>query len=530
MNEENNAILASLKKKIENGPENVPENTLPKKEEKKPVTSSPEIAPAFDMDSIDSILNMASTTIGNDELDSLFEQRKKYIDYLRINEENLESRKALGQKVKTEKEMEAERYLESITKESDLAFQEGLIDEEVFNKIKKINEFLDKLQEEEKNKELSGDKKNIKRQLYDGRDKINETIKALAKEKKSVENAEISKRIQEYTSNVENHYNEMSQFFDQKIREIEENPGILKKIELEKKEIDRIHKLENERQQKEIIENLTKFIPSVEARHNNSLKRIASLLGENEEFIENFKALTEKGTTNEEIKSFTDSIRSKLINAIIDGEGEKQLSDPKEVVPWMIKTGVDYFQATNYMNDPKILKFLKNKIKEGDEKSIQMLGKMELVVGENELFRKIFGAKFINIENKPQKTRFWKSFDDRKDNDASGLTQKRKEDRARMASEQKAKAEEAKKKDLEIEAFFEAGGLPVSCPVFKEFKGKKVIDSYKKGYIKFERFVSKNGTDCLRIIEILGDLPLKVGQVSSKDGGQFPSWVKEHLI
>jgi hypothetical protein len=277
-------------------------------------------------------------------------------------------------------------------------------------------------------------------------------------------------------------------------------------------------KIEQER--KKIVQEAGRYIQSLSARHANAFKRISDLT-DNEKIADELVQVIRKGDERKQ-QSVLDKVRSSLMSSIIDGEGEKQLKDPKEIVPWKVgPTSIQYGDAMNFLRFHETEKALQAAAEAGDEYAKKMLEQREQIIADNEIIRRLVGPQWITDRktNEKRMGAFWAAFETRKKNDKEGVTAARKKER-----EEAAKREAAFKK--ETEEIIKRGGFVVEVPVIKKVRDKREVVGKQKGVVRLEKGKSKKGNEYWKVAEVFGTTNgLKVGDASPLDMRSFPQWL-----
>jgi hypothetical protein len=232
-------------------------------------------------------------------------------------------------------------------------------------------------------------------------------------------------------------------------------------------------------------------------------------------------------------------VRSRLITAIIEGEGDKQLKNPKEIVPWKVtSTSISYGPAINDLRFFQTEQALRAAAEAGNEQAKKLLEQREQILNENEAIRRLVGPQWITDRRTGERRMgaFWAAFETRKKNDEDGITAARKEER-KEAAKREAAFKEA------VDAIIARGGFVVEVPVVKNIRGQKAVIGKERGAVRLEkgrspervvkdpktgRETKKGGNEYWKVVEIFGAAGgLKVGQTSPLNMGAFPQWFRE---
>lgn len=335
-----------------------------------------------------------------------------------------------------------------------------------------------------------------------------EVTKALRVEIEAKQNKS-KERIVNLRNKVTEHYKHRINKLENTIIELRKIPEVERKL----KELKLIPNQEfSQELQEKIIKEAKRFLVSLETRHARAIDRISELLGDKltGEILSVFKEEKNKQ------QSIFDKGRNILIKNILENKGEKQLKDPKEIVPWANnQTFINkYWQAIDFLKDQgveDILKYIDNQI---SEKLIQ--DKRQLLK-ETEIFKKLFGKKII-IDSKTGKQHmgvFYAAFEKRKENEEKQL---------KIEKELKAKNVNEKYTPQKYQEMLEQGFIPITKPIIERLAlgPKKVGEDL--GFMKIERKISSKGNAYLEIVEIAGlkeENGFRVGQQASLNMDRF---------
>lgn len=405
--------------------------------------------------------------------------------------------------------------------------QEGIIDASYAKRLQKIDEVIAKFETLEY---PSADVKAQLEKLSEIRNSFREKLEDQIAERQQ----ELTARREEVKNKVLEHYAKRAKELEKTIIEIESNPRIVEQLQamakkemhadFAKREVEKkAFKAKIEQERKAIIQEATRYIQSLSARHNNAFKRLGKLL-ENEKIEEELLTVLNEGDAKKQQSTF-DRARSKLINAIIDGEGEKQLKEPKEIVPWKIgPTTIQYKEAIYFLRFHETEKALQIAADAGDQQAQKLFEQRKQIINGNEIIRQLVGPQWVTDRktNKKKMGAFWAAFEIRKKNDKEGLTEARKKER-----------EEAAKREVEsrksIKEIVERGGFVVEVPVIQEVRGKKVIIGKEKAAVRLEKNKSNKGNEYWKVVEIFGSATngLKIGDASPLNMRSFPQWLRD---
>ncbi|MFN7088409.1 MAG: hypothetical protein ACK4NX_01090, partial [Candidatus Paceibacteria bacterium] len=329
---------------------------------------------------------------------------------------------------------------------------------------------------------------------------------------------EIAARREEIKNKVLEHYAERTAELERTIAEIESNPRVIERLQMmaEKEMKEWFARREREKQEaaariererNAIIQEATRCIQSLGARQSNAFKRLVELTGNEKIVDELLQALGEAGVRKQQ--RVFDKVRSHLINAIIDGEGEKQLKDPKEIVPWKVgPTSIPYRDAIDFLRFHETEKALQAAAEAGNERAKKLLEQREQIIRGHEVIRRLVGPQWITDRrtNERRMGAFWAAFETRERNDKEGITAARKRER-----QEAAKREAALQKS--IEEIIARGGFVVEVPIVRVIGGKKVIVGEARVAIRLEKRRSperivggkkKGGNEYWVVVEVVG--------------------------
>ncbi len=461
-----------------------------------------------DLDEILEESNQLATvaSLSEGEIDEIIEKRQESLDKFHECELIREQRLRTIEQYNPLKNLTSSDYKQLV--------EEGMIDSEYAERLEKVDDVIAKL--EALSYPTSETVEKLE-ELGKLRNSFRENLDSQIEQKRQ----EISQRQEEIKNKILEHYKESAEKFKKIIIEIEDNPRVIDRLRIIAKKMmkESEDKIEQERQK--LLSEATRFIRSLSTRHANSFKRLSEITGDEDIESELLQALNEQGSKQQ---STFDKVRSRIIKSIIEGEGEGQVKDAKELVPWTIySTSIPYVEAMNTISYHDTIQALKAAADDGDERAKRLLEDRKQIVSENEIIRKLVGKKWITDKKTNEKHlgTFWAAFATRKENDSKGITEARRKER----KEALAKAAEFKKAADEI---IERGGFVVKVPVLKKIKGKLQVVGNKKGVIRLEQAKSKKGNGYWKVVEILGaSNGLKVGAVSPLNMQSFPQWLQD---
>jgi len=468
----------------------------PKKKESKTRAPKKDKTGPKDLDAMLRELDNAATqaSMSEKEIDEMVKQRQESLDELADLNVIESSRLSKVENYNPLKGLEPGDY--------DRLFQEGIISKDEMDQGKMMDVIISKY--ESINNLTEADKVNLLK-TADLRSQFQKKIEI------KIANAqeEMQARQNEVMVKVIEHYAKKAEVLEKTIADIEANPRLINVLYKTAEEEMKAFETKIEEQRKNIVEDAARCIQSLGTRHANAFKRIGELLG-NEKISDELIGSLE----NTKHPNIFDEVRSRLIAAIIDNEGADQLKDPKEVVPWEVKTtSVNYRTAIEFLRSQMTEKMLKESADAGNEKAKKLLGSIKPILEGNEVIRRLVGSKKFDSP-------FWKAFETRSEFDKKGITKKRKEERERIAKQEA----DLKKK---IQELIDKGGIKVNeVPVYGNVRGQRILTGHESGVVLIERCKTGKGNDYWKVTDTCGitDVSL-VGKTSTLDMRSFPQWL-----
>ena len=490
----------------------LPKQEIKEKEEKEEEKSIEEKEITFpDLAELDSTLKEANeiadnASLSEKEIDEMAEKYKNTAERIKDIDLIQEERLRRVENYNPLKDLTPADYTRLV--------QEGIINSEYADRLQTIDSIINKLESLES---PTTDAMAELEKLANVRNEIREKIENLIEEKQE----EISGRKEKIRNEIFEHYAKRIEELENVIKEIEKNPRAIERIKIieekEREEFEKTKKAEEER----LFSEASRFIQSLNAKHNNAIKRLIEITKDKDvvKKLSDSLSFETKEKQNQEFKK----VRSKLITAIIEGEGENQLKEAKEVVPWETKTSsIRYFDAFNTLQEREVINALQKAAKEGDTQAEQLLKQRDQIIAENNVLRKLIGKKWI-IDNKTGKKRlgtFWSAFETRKENDEKGITAERKKKREEKEKQEKIFQEKAKE-------LIKKGGIIAEVPLVKWINRKPRVIGKEKSIVRLEKKKSKKGNDYWEVVEIVGQAKgFRVGTVSPLDMRAFPYWLR----
>lgn len=441
------------------------------------------------------------------EIDEMVEQRQESLERLQDIDTIRESRLHRVDNFNPLKDLKPSDYERLV--------QEEMIDAPYAERLKKLDGVIAKLEALDY---PSVDAKAKLEKLSGVRNAFREKLEGQIAEQQQ----EIAARREEVKNKVLEHYANRVVELEGTIAEIESNPRVIERLQTMAEQERKAFEAKIEQERKAVVQEATRYIQSLGSRHANAFKRLGELAGNEKLADELMQTLGERDERKQQ--GAFDKVKSRLMNAIIEGEGEKQLKDPKEIVPWKVgQTSIQYGDAMNFLRFHETEKALRAAADSGNEQAKKLLEQRDQIIHGNEVIRRLVGPQWITDRktNEKRMGAFWAAFETRKKNDKEGITAARKKER-----EEAAKREAAFKKSTgEI---IKHGGFVVEAPIVKEVRGKKEVVGREKGAVRLEKGKSKKGNEYWKVAEIFGATNgLKVGDVSPLDMRSFPQWLRE---
>lgn len=446
-------------------------------------------------------------SMSEEEIDGMVERRQKSLDRLQNIDTIQESRL---------REVENFNPLEGL-KPNDYKrlVQEEMIDAPYAERLEKLDKVIAKLES------LDFPSTDARAQL-EKLSGVRNAFRGKIESQIAQQQEETATRREEVKNKVLEHYAKRMEELEKVIAEIESNPRVIERLQTTAEKERQAFQIKIEQERKKIVQEAARCIQSLGARHANAFKRIGDFAG-NEKIADELMQILGEGDERRK-QSALDKVRSRLMNAVIDGEGEKQLKDPKEIVPWRVaSTTVQYGDAIDFLRFHETEKALQAAAEVGNEQAEKLLEQRKQIIAGNEIIRRLVGSQWVTDPktNEKRMGAFWAAFETRKKNDKEGVTAARKKEREK-AAEHKAAFEKS------MEEIIQRGGFVVKAPVMKEVRGNREIVGEQRGAVRLEQGTSKKGNEFWKVTEIFGVTNgLKVGNVSPLDMRSFPQWLRE---
>lgn len=389
---------------------------------------------------------------------------------------------------------------------------EEIIEEPYAEKLKKLDEEIAKFESIE---HPDSDTQAAMEKSLIGRGAIGGKIESVIDKKRE----EMETRRNTVGNNILSHYGKRIHELERTIAEIESNPKIIERVK-QKAEIEkRIFEEKMETERKEIVQQAIPYIQSLVARNENAFKRIGEVL-ENEKIAEELINAIDDGDKKNSQAIF-DKTRDRLINSIINGDGEKQIKNSSEIVPWKMVSSVQYRPALDFLRSGEVEKALESAAKSGNEHAKKLLEQREFIFAGDQAIKSLVDPQWTAGKKDGEKRvgMFWAAFEKRAENDKQGITEKNRKAR-----------EESGKRDAELNKLIAdvvgRGGFAAEAAVIKKVNGKEETASKKKCAVRLEKETSSKNIEGWRVVEICGNISgLKVGDFSPLSMSAFPSWL-----
>jgi len=392
--------------------------------------------------------------------------------------------------------------------------QEKIIGSSYVQRLKKLDSVITEL---ESLKYPPADTEVELEKLIQTRNSIREDLESQIKQRQD----DLSERREDIRNKIIVHYAKRVEELKEIIREIKADPQVAERLQkiAEEKQKDFETKIAQER--KRLLAEVARLSQSIMDRHRNAFKKLIEITG-NENINQELLAILKEN--KEKQQSFFNQIRNYLIKSIIEGRGETQLKNPKEIVPWVVyPTSLPYIDTINALSSQEIVRALKAAAKTEDKQAKSLLERYSRILDENQAFRKLIGRKWIMDKKTGEKkmTRFWSAFKTREENDKKGITETRRKEQEKIARR------EAESRQAEAE-IIKKGGIIVEVPIIKIINGRQQVVAKEKGVVYLEKITSKKGNKCWKVIETFGAADcLEIGRVSPLNMKAFPNWLRQ---
>lgn len=392
-----------MKKSKENYP--LPNHETP---EKKPEIKTAEISMPSTIEELDHILQasekMAITAAESEkEIDEMIKQRAESLKRLQGIDLIKESRLKRIENYNPLQNLQASDYERLV--------QEKIIDLSYADRLKKLDNVIAKLETIDY---PSADVKSELEKLYLVRNAFREKIENQITERQEI----LAAKREKIKNKILEHYSNRIKKLEEIIASIEADPRLTERLKIIREKEQQEAQARIEKEWEKIFQECGRYIQSLEARHQNVFKRLIELT-ENEKIVDELlQALDEEDIQKKKDEFY--KTRKILIDAIIYGEGAKQIKEPKEIVPWKISpTSIPYREAIKFLLDPEIEKILQTASSAGKEQAIKLLERRNKIVKENEMIRFLVGREwFIDPKTNEKKMgKFWMAFQIRKERD-----------------------------------------------------------------------------------------------------------------
>lgn len=484
-----------MKKRVENW-RKPDENKVEEIEEKKQSGRAVKEKDALAIEDLDNLLDEAekitSSLMSESKMDEMIEISGKSRERLEGIKAIMKSRLDVAVNFNPLRNLKASDYERLVS--------EKIISAPYAEKLKKLDEEIAKFESIE---HPDSDTQAAMEKSLTGRGAIGGKIESVINEKRE----KMETRRNAVVNNILSHYGKRIHELERTIAEIESNPKIIERIK-QKTEIEkRIFEEKMETERKEIVQQAIPCIQSLGARNENAFKRIGEIL-ENEKIAEELMSVI-GDEDKKKRQAIFDKTRSRLINSIIDGDGEKQIKNSSEIAPWKMVSSIQYKPALDFLRSGEVEKALESAAESGNDHAKKLLEQRIRIFNGNQAIKLLVGPQWIAGKKDGEKRlgMFWDAFETRAKNDKQGITEKNRKAR-----------EESEKRDAELSKLIadvvDRGGFAA------EAAGKK------KCAVRLEKEISSKNIEGWRVVEICGNISgLKVGDFSPLSMSAFPSWL-----
>ena len=250
----------------------------------------------------------------------------------------------------------------------------------------------------------------------------------------------------------------------------------------------------------------------------------------------------------------TDKIRAALTDAILLGEGKRQIKSPDEIAPWkkhfsaapylaslyavrergsISVSGVgtaSYFDNLIFTDDADKKRGITSEVSQKARTTVEMINQAD---ANDRKLRDILGREWETVHFRDKKTRemkesrqqtqFWIAFETRKRNDERGETEKLRQARV---------AEEKRRKEEIVKMATRAKALEAEVQRLKDQAGEyAAVFLTPRGAVLLEAKKSKKGNAYIEVVDAIGEAEAKV-----KKGAAFlhysnmPEWLKDAVV
>ncbi len=269
----------------------------------------------------------------------------------------------------------------------------------------------------------------------------------------------------------------------------------------------------NKQNQEKIQQKCAVFVEKLQKRHTEVLGKLNKILGNvNDASVKGgekatksaFKILCDYApSTESKANSFFDKMRNKLRDAILMGEGDMQIKNPSDIIPWEetgeAKKGNKYNTRTSdrlfYREALDYLKLnlvtLKNLYRNNSDTGLaKLIATAENLIKENSVIFRLVGPEFAINKHTGQTKRsdFWENFELREFANKTGII-------GEIKKTAKAEFEKAKKLEQEINQILMSGGIKVEIKITDNLTISgavllEKVESEKGGYYKIKKLSS----------------------------------------
>ena len=358
---------------------------------------APEVAP--DLGDLDDLLGesaqMAKTALMSEqEVDELLTKREAYIDRYTTASRNKESRLRRVEGFNPLKDLDAEDY--------DSLIAEGVVDRDYADKLEHLDEVIEDLEA------VSSPSEEILArlaQLLERRAPVREWLEGKVQDRKEA----LAQRREDVRAKLEAFYIRRINELTAAVVEIEANPRVQDRLDKEAE----VAVAELKAQRQEVIREVTRYVASLSARHGRAFNRLTQIAGE--AAVTSLMDIPQQRDSRTRTR-IVGEVREAIMDGILKETGDKQVREPKEIVPWAARTSsIDYFGALEFLRTSKRMDELKRMPGAEEQQAQRLLEDRDRILLENEVLRSLFGSKWRVDAKTKKKTLapFWAAFDRR---------------------------------------------------------------------------------------------------------------------
>lgn len=360
--------------------------------------AAPESAPPLDdlNELLEESAQMAQQALmSTQEVDALLKEREGYMDRYDTASWNKKSRLQRVEGFNPLKELDPQDY--------DSLVDEGVVDDAYVTRLKHLDHVIHQL---EAVRSGTGQIFDRLTQLLERRAAVRDWLEGQVQARKDA----LAERREAVRAKLEEFYVRRINELTVAIDEIEANPRVQERLEQEAEAA--IAELKERRQ--EIITEAMRYVASLSARHERAFARLTELIGA--KAVRSLMDLPKQRDPKTKAR-ITREAQEPIMESILNGEGDAQLRDPKEIVPWVARTAsIDYFGAINFLRAEERMEALRKMPGAEAEPAQKLLKDRARILNENAVLRFLIGSKW-HVDPRTKKkilSRFWAAFDERR--------------------------------------------------------------------------------------------------------------------